>query len=690
MADSPLGRPIERIDAVARVTGRAKYVAEFRPVGMLHAVFVDSDVPAGKITAVRDEMAKAAPGVRLILTHLNRPPLAPLPKGSPGGETRQVLQDDQILHYGQHLALVAADTFEQATYAASLLHFDIDRGSFDVTIRADDPRRLVPGGENDTKRGDAEAAFANALKRHEAVYTTPTEHHNPMETVATTAEWEGEKLHLFETTRNLKGLQTLLATCLQMPKENIHVQCPIVGGAFGSKGFFYGHILMTILAAKVLDRPVGLVTTRRQMFGTQGHRPRTIQQISLGANEDGNLLATRHISTNDTSTVSRFIEHCGLTTQKLYASKTLHTEHGHVPVALPGPIFMRAPGEAPGPFALESAMDELALVLGVDPVELRLRNDTAIDADTGKPWSIRNFRMCMQQAADRFGWAARNPKPRSMRAGRDLVGYGCAGVGYRANRSKSTVRATMRPDGSAIFQTAAHDVGPGTATVMAQIAADTLGVSLDKVRYVIGDSNFPPSPAAGGSQTAASVGNATVTAARALKEAVAKVEKIPHEGITVETGDDPHLDKDPYVYHSWGAVFAEVRVDEDLGTVRCARFVGVYDVGRVLNPRLVYSQLSGGIVWGLSMALREETLIDPRLGVYLNRDLSEYHVPVNADIPRIDVACLNIPDPHFGALGAHGVGEVGIAGTPGAIANAVYHATGKRVRDLPITLDKLL
>ena len=683
--------PTPRAEGIACVTGGAIYTAERRPKGRLHAVLVESGVPTGRVTKVLDEEARKASGVRLILTHLNMPRLHPLSGTGPGSatESRQPLQDDRIVHQGQHLALVVADTLERAQHAASLLRFEIVRGEFDVGLRFDDPRAVTPppgAGERKTRvvRGDFAAALAASEARHEAVYTTPTEHHNPMETVATVAEWRGDALHLFETSRQIKNQQSMVALSLGLPKESVRIECPRAGGAFGAKGFFYGHILMVAVAARVLGRPVALATTRRQMFGSQGHRPRTIQRFALGASKDGRLKATLHHIVNDSATISGFVEPCGLTTQKLYATDALDIAHRFVPVHLPAPIYMRGPGEAPGPFAQESAMDELAEALGIDPVELRLRNDARFDADVGKPWSIRHLRECFEQASARFGWAARRPKPRSMRDGHELVGYGCAGVAYRAGMAKTTVRATIGRDGVATFRASASEVGQGVDTVMAQVAADVLGLPLERVRFLSGDSDSPQAPGAGGSVTTASVGNAVVAAAAALKAEIAR------GGHEAEATHDPKLDESPYAFHSWGAVFTEVRVDEDLGTVRCRRVVGVYDVGRALNPRLVRSQLQGGIVWAVGMALQEHTVVDPRLGVYVNRDFAEYHVPVSADIPEIDVSWLDIPDPHFGALGAHGVGEVGIAGAPAAIANAVYHATGRRVRDLPITLDRLL
>ena len=692
MADqSPLGASVPRVEGVARVTGRALYTAERHPKGRLHAVLVESDAPCGRIVKVHDAEARKAPGVRLVLTHLNMPKLRPLPGTGPGSlnESRQPLEDDRIVHQGQHLGLVVADTLERAQYAAFQLRFDVEPGPFDLSLALDDPRATTPpSGEGDRKnpvlRGDVAAAFDSADRKHDAVYTTPTEHHNPMETVATVAEWQDGTLHIYETSRQIKNMQRMVAASFGLPEDRVRIEAERVGGSFGAKGFQYGHMLLAATAARMLGRPVSLVTTRRQMFGSLGHRPRTVQRVALGASIDGKLKATRHLSVSDTSTVSGYLEPCTLTTRKLYATETLEAAQRYVPLNLPSACPMRGPGEVPGPFALESAMDELAEALGIDPVALRLRNDSMADADSGKPWSMRRFRECFEQASTKFGWSKRDPKPRSMRVGDELVGYGCAGVAYRAGMSKTTVRATMGRDGVATFRAAASDVGQGVDTVMAQAAADALGMPLSKVRFLSGDSSFPPAPGAGGSQTTASVGNAVVAAAKALKEAIAK------GGTEAEATNDPKLEESPYAFHSWGAVFAEVRVDEELGTVRCRRFVGVYDIGRALNPRLVRSQLQGGVVWAIGMALQEHTFIDPKLGIYVNRDLAEYHVPVNADVPEIDVDWLDVPDPHFGTLGARGVGEVGIAGAPAAIANAVYHATGRRVRDLPITLDKLL
>ena len=701
MDSTPLGASIPRTDAVERVTGRTVYTADYRPKERLHGVLVESGVPSGRVTRVHDEAARAAPGVRLVLTQTNMPRLNPLPSTGPGGmdESRQPLQDDRIVHHGQHLGLVVADTLERAQYAASLLRFDVEPAPFDVEFSLDDARAVLPPGQagaegdrkNPVRRGDAAAAFAAVERKHDAIYTTPTEHHNPMETIATTAEWRGDSLHLYETSRQIKNMQGAVAKSFGLPEEKVRIEAERVGGAFGSKGFLYGHMLLTATAARMLGRPVSTVTTRRQMFGSVGHRPRTVQRVALGASADGRLKATRHLTVSDTSTVSGYLEPCALTTRKLYATDTLETVQWYVPLELPSSCPMRAPGEAPGPFALESAMDELAQALGIDPVELRLRNDSPVDLDSGKPWSIRHLRECFERASARFGWAERDPKPRSMRDGHELIGWGCAGVAYRAGMSKATVAASLGRDGVAEFRASGSDVGQGALTAMSQVAADATGLPLSRVRVLLGDSAFPPAPGAGGSVSAASVGNGIVAAAAALKRAAGTDDLTRARGpLKAEGTQDFKPDDRPFAFHSWGAVFAEVAVDEALGMVRCRRIVGVYDVGRVLNERLVRSQLTGGIVWAIGMALQEHTAIDPKLGIYANRDLAEYHVPVNLDVPEIDVSWLGIPDPHFGPLGAHGVGEVGIAGTPAAIANAVHHATGVRVRDLPITLDKLL
>ena len=474
------------------------------------------------------------------------PRLNPLPGSGPGSlaESRQPLQDDRIHHHGQWLALVVADTLERAQHAASLLHFDVTPEPFDVDLAFDDPRKVTPPtSEVDKKttatRGDFGAAFAASAKRHEAEYTTPTEHHNPMETIATTAEWQGDALHLFETSRQVKNMQKMVAASFGLPVEKVHLEAERVGGAFGSKGFLYGHMLMTAVAARMLGRPVSTVTTRRQMFASVGHRPRTVQRMALGADAEGRLKATRHESVSDTSTVSGYVEACVLTTRKLYATETLETKQSYVPLALPSSCPMRAPGEAPGPFALESAMDEMALELGLDPIEFRLRNDSTMDGDSGKPWSIRHFRRCFEEGAANFGWARRDPKPRSMREGHELVGWGCAGVAYRAGMTKTTCRATMR-GGVAEFRMAGSDVGQGALTAMRQVASDATGLPIERVFVFLGDSDFPQAPGAGGSVSAASLGNGIVAAVAALKQAAGTDDLTRFRG-RVETEGDAGL-----------------------------------------------------------------------------------------------------------------------------------------------------
>ena len=700
MQETPLGTTIDAVDGVAKVTGALRYTADIAPEGgaPLHGVLVETLVPSGKIVAVRDAATNAAPGVRLVLTHRNMPRINPFPGSEAGGliESRGPLQDDLIRHSGQWVALVVADTLERATHAASLLEFEIQREPFDVSLRLDDPRAVTPPkSELDAKgpvsMGDFGAAWEASEARIEREYRTPTEHHNPMETIATTAEWHGESLFLRETSRQVMIMQGTLAAAFGIPVAQVRLVCEHVGGAFGSKGFLYGHMVLTAAAARTLGHPVRTVTTRRQMFASVGHRPRTVQGVALGASADGRLRATRHRSVGDTSPVSGYVEACTLTTRKLYATDALETSQGFVSLALPSSCPMRGPGETPGPFALESAMDELAVELGMDPVELRLRNGSTVDSDSGKPWSQQLLRRCFEEGAARFGWAGRDPRPGTMREGRERIGWGCAAVAYRADMSKTTCRASMGKDGVAEFRMAGSDVGQGARTAMAGVAAASTGLPASRVRVLLGDSAYPPAPGAGGSSSAASLGNAIVAAAAALKRAAGTEDLAGFRGeAEAEATQAFDAEGADVAFHSWGAVFAEVAVDAELGSVRCRRVVGVYDVGRVLDLRRARAQLEGGIVGAVGMALTEETAVDERHGLYATRDLAEYHVPTLADAPRIDVRFLDVPDARFGALGAHGVGEVGMAGTPAAIANAVWHATGRRVRSLPITLDKIL
>jgi xanthine dehydrogenase YagR molybdenum-binding subunit len=586
------------------------------------------------------------------------------------------------------------------------------------------------GRQTDTQRGDFDAGLASGIVRVDAVYTTPVEHHNPMEPHATMAHWDGPQLTLHDSTQGVSGTRTAVAKTLGVSPDDVRVISPFLGGGFGGKGSSWSHVVLCAMASKQTGRPVRLALTRPQMFGSVGARPRTEQHFVLAARHDGTLTAMRHDSISNTSMIEDWTETCCMVTRMLYAVPNQVTTHRLVQLNLGTPTFMRAPGETTGSFAIESAMDELAWKLKMDPVALRLKNYAEVDPQENKPFSSKALRQCYEIGAEKFGWSRRTSTPRSMRSGNTLIGLGMATATYPANRSPAAAIARILPDGTAMVASGTQDLGTGTYTVMTQVCADALGFPPEKIHFALGDSSLPQAPGSGGSQSAASVSPAVHDAcmqvrSRLLSLAVADNESPVHgmdlADVSVENGwvvsrSNPSL-RDPaaailaraggqpievvasvkpgqerseYSMHSFGAVFTEVHVDADLGTIRVPRIVGVYDVGRVLNQKTARSQLMGGMVWGVGAAFEEDTLLDERYGRFVNMNLAEYHVPVNADIGTLDISFIDAPDPHINSLGVRGIGEIGLTGVVAALANAVYHATGVRVRDLPVTLDKVM
>jgi xanthine dehydrogenase YagR molybdenum-binding subunit len=508
-----------------------------------------------------------------------------------------------------------------------------------------------------------------------------------MEPHATLAQWDGERLTLHDATQYVSGVRETVAKAMGLDAANVRVIDPFVGGGFGCKGSTWSHVVLCAMAARQVGRPVKLVLARPQMFGPVGGRPQTEQHIVLAARRDGTLTGLRHDVISHTSEMEDYVEGAASPTRSLYACPNGATSHRLATLNVGVPTFQRAPGESTGTFAIESAMDELAYMLRMDPVALRLANYAETEPHSGKPWSSKRLRECYAAAAERFGWAKRNPAPQSMRDGRWRIGYGVATATYPGHRREASAVAKLLPDGTVLVQSGSHDLGTGTYTIMTQVAAETLGVPVSRVRVELGDTAMPRAPVSGGSVTAASVGPAVQAACAALRDKIVAGGKAPLEAqATAKPGEE----EERYASRSFGAVFAEVRVDDALGIVRVSRIVATYTVGRVLNAKTALSQLQGGIVWGVGMALFEESLLDPRYGRYANNNIAEYHVPVNADIGTIDVTFVEENDTIFNPLGARGIGEIGITGVPAAIANAVYHATGRRVRDLPITLDKLI
>ena len=734
-----IGQPISRFDGRLKVTGAARYTADIPLADATHAAIVHSTIANGRTVSIDTTTAEKAPGVFAVFTHRTMPRMNPTPKPwshlHPHGQSYLPLQDDQIHYAGQPVALVVAGTLDQAAYAGTLIRVEYDArrpvvfGSQATKEAVDPPQFLWPVASS---VGDADKAVAAAAVKIEQTYTTSDRHHNQMEPHATTAAWDADgTLTLYETTQHIFGTRELLSIVLGIPEEKINVVSQFLGGGFGGKAYVWPHTLLAALAAKVLKRPVRLQLTRAQMYAMVGHQPATIQTIALGAGKDGKLTGIRHDSISPTPIFDSYIEYAGLVSRSLWAvSGGITTKHKVVHVHRNTPTAMRSPHEALGHFALESAMDELAYAIGIDPVALRLRNDTQLDPHSGRPFSTRAMRECLRAGGARFGWDKRTPEPRSMRDGRDLIGQGMAGAIYTHWRWPAKARVTLKRDGSALVETGTHELGAGTYTVMQQVAADTLGLAPEKVTVRLGDTRLPASHASIGSSTMANAGASVMLAAKAARDRaidltltgrnapfagavrgdvlisdgrlmlartnlqITYAELLARNGLATLVGDgdyDPVEEANgPKAVFSFAAVFAEVRVDPDLGLVRLNRFVGAYDAGRIINPKTARSQAIGGIIWGVGQALLEQSETDPVLGRFLNRNYSGYLVPTNADIPQLETLFVGEFDEEASPLGAKGLGELTAVSVAPAIANAVYHATGKRVRELPITVEKLL
>ena len=714
---SLLGASVGRADGRAKVTGTATYAAEFRPPGLCYAALATSTIAAGHLTALDTAAAERAPGVRLVLTHLNadklpyQPP-AERPAVDPvSGEQLRVLQDAEIKFSGQPIAVVVAETQAQATYAAALVRVTYapdpaPRTVFDAALARPTSAGAAKRGRGpETQQGDPDAALAAAPVRVDQRYVLPREQHQAMEPHATIAAWKGDQLTLWSKSQWVGNGRDAIALIFGTPAANVRVISPFVGGAFGSALRTWPHVTLAALAARRVGRPVLLELTREQLFYGTGFRPRTEQRVVLGAEADGRLTALVQEAVGQTSTYEEFAEATLDAPALTYACPNRRTSYRLVEMHTNTPCPMRGPGHVTGLLAQEIAMDELATVLRLDPLELRRRNFAGRDFKKDLPWSSNELLACYQAGSERFDWPRRTPAPGSMRAGRQLVGLGMATALNPAPRYPIQASATLLADGTVVVCSATSDMGPGTYTSATQVAADALGLPLARVHMELGDSALPPAKEHGGSTTMASVGPAVQAACQALRRQLDELAEQPITEATdlpgllrraglpelrAEAGSSPHPGPATHSTYSFGAVFAEVRVDPDLGTVRVARLVGAYDAGRIINPRLARSQCLGGMVGGLGMALMEEALWDPRFGRVTNANLAEYHVPVNADVPELDVLFVLSNEPLMNPLGVKGLAELGLCGVAPAIANAVWHATGRRVRELPITLDKLL
>jgi xanthine dehydrogenase YagR molybdenum-binding subunit len=734
-----IGIAIPRVDGKAKVTGAAKYAGEFNVPGLAYGAVVTSTIAKGKIAHIHTSAAAAVEGVLAVLTHENRPPMAEGDSSykddvAPEGSPFRPLYNETVLFSLQPIALVLAQTWEAARFAASLVSVDYREEKAATDLHEHRESAFTLAGEAFAMslaplRGDPGHAFAASDVRHEADYVLPVEHHNPMELYASTVIWEGGgKLTVYDKTQGVQNVQRYLCGVFGAKSEDIRVLSPFVGGAFGSGLRPQYEAVLAVLGAQALKRSVRLVLTRQQMYAL-GYRPGTIERLALAAKADGALEATCHEAIAMTSQYEAFARNDTTWAGALYKSPNAKFEHKLVRLDVPTPCDMRAPGAASGVYGLECAMDELAVALKLDPLEFRLRNYSDRDQNEDLPYTSKALRDCYAQGAEAFGWQKRNPEARSMRDGKELVGWGMASGVWEALQVKTTARVTLTANGHAEVACATSDIGTGTYTIMTQVAADMLGVPIENISIKLGDSTLPQSPVEGGSWIAASVSHAIAEAAHAVREQLLshanKAADAPLAGhttaeVTLSGGNIVSL-RDPYRAMSFAdamrhggadrcvaeratdfrdsrqharnthsAIFAEVKVDEELGVIRVTRVVSAVAAGRILNTKTAHSQIMGGVVWGIGMALHEETLLDHRFGRFMNANLGEYHVPVNADIHDIEVIFVDEPDAIINPLGIKGVGEIGIVGVAAAVANAIYHATGKRVRDLPITLDKLL
>jgi xanthine dehydrogenase YagR molybdenum-binding subunit len=692
MSQPLIGKPLDRVDGPAKVTGGITYTADNTFANMLHAVIVPATVARGSIRSIDEARARAAAGVVEVMTHRNAPRVNP-DKNEPSESLLFLLQNDAVEFDRQPVAVVIARTFEQATYAADLVKVDYETQApaMDLMTATIFVPKEISGQPATHERGNPQAAFDEAPVRVQETYRTPTEHHNPMETHATIAEWNGNRLSLHDATQWAFGVRHRIAAIFGINSNDVHVASPFIGGAFGCKGQVWSHVPLAAMAAKLTGRPVKLVVTRPQMFGWVGHRPQTVQLVSLGADHSGRLLSVTHHVQSETSVSDEFVEPCAVFSRDLYATANYGMSQELRRLNISKPTYQRGPGESTGSFAVESAMDELAYALKLDPLELRLRNYSENNPDSGKSYTSKNLRECYMRAAERFGWAARNPAVRSTRRGRMLVGSGMASASRATHRSAASARIRMSADGPVTIACGTVEQGTGSSTVYAQLASEILEIPFERVSFQFGNTDLPDAPIAAGSQTAGSVGSVVVVAANQLREHLASLGgRVPAEGIDLLVRDEPGPEVEQYAQQSFGAHFAEVEVDPDLATVSVTRFVGAYEGGRILNEKTARSQFLGGVVWGISMALFEDTRYDVRTGRIMNANLADYLVPTNADIPDVDIIIVEEDDPYVNPAHVKGIGEVGICGSAGAVANAIYHATGIRVRELPITPDKLI
>ena len=705
-----IGNPISRVEGHLKVTGMAKYSSEFPVDKMLYAQAINSTVAKGEISSIDVTEAKKQKGVVEIITYKNAEKLKAFDKSLPPLSTttiQPVLQSPHINYYGEYVGLVVAETFEQAQYAARLVKIDYKKEKPKIDFKDHRSDAYKPKESSDYSRGDVDAGMAQADEKLEVTYNTPIEHHHPMEMHAIIASWENGKVKAYASQQMINDAATVISDTFQIPKEDVRVIAPFVGGGFGSKLHAKRHVILAIMAAKKTGRPVQLTVTRNQMFTNTNLRQHNEQKVKIGATKDGTLTALAHEILSHTSTYEEYQESCGTVSKMLYKVPNNQVTHRLVPVNLQTPFAMRAPGEATGSFALESAMDEMAWKLKMDPIEFRIKNDTQTDPSEDKPFSSRLLVECLRIGADKFGWDKRKMEPGKNTNGNWLVGYGVSGASRGAPYKETSSKVILTLKGGTVYATIqmdATDIGTGTYTVIAQTASEYLNIPVERVSVEIGDSLFPVTPGSGGSWGAASYGNgARVACQNAIKELKQKLNagdkdmsvKDLMAGNKLTTYEakgtaKPSEEFEKHSVYSFGANFAEVWVDKDTGVFRIKRMVNVGACGKILNPKTAFGQIIGGLTMGAGMVIAEQTRIEPNFGNFITRSFADYHVPVNLDMANIEVVFLPEEDKIANEMGVKGVGELGITSVAASITNAIFNATGKRMRDLPVTPEKLI
>jgi xanthine dehydrogenase YagR molybdenum-binding subunit len=731
-------RELDRVDGKQKVTGAAKYSADHVLPGLTYAVLVESTIAKGQIKNIDTKKAERAPGVLAVIYHGNAPKIPGYETGGnpakppTGGEPFRVFQNAQIYFAGQPIAIVIADTFERAIYAATLVKTQYNKDEHQTSVEAKKDKAALPKAARyaDYVRGEANS-YKNAAIKIEAEYIIPVEVHNPMEPHATTAFWEGEdKVTVYDKTQGVKSTQRSIMDAFKLKEQNTQVNADFVGGGFGSGLRTWPHVIAAVMAAKKVNKPVKLVLTRSQMFTMVGYRPYSWQKIGLGAKPDGTLTGLTHEAISETSTYEEFTDRTVDISKVMYACPNVNTSYKIIALDKSTPTWMRGPGEATGAYALECAMDELSYVLNLDPIELRIKNHADVDPVRNLPWSSKYLKECYQKGAEAIGWSTRNPKPNSMHEGEWQLGYGIGAGNFSANRGRATVKAILLADGSLVLQSAVSDSGPGTATTMSGIAAEAFGLPRDKITFELGDSSFPAGPTQGGSTTTSTLGSAVNDVCKALQQKMAELvttkdgsllknarpedlvfakgyitlkndtsKKVAYADVLKEhniselevTKDSQAGDeRNKYSIYSFAVHFVQVLVHPFTAVVRIKKVVTVADAGKIINKKTAGSQLMGGVVSGIGMVLMEDAVFDHRFGRCINNNLADYHVPVSADVPHIEPLFIDKPDPYINPIGSKGLGEIANVGFAAAVANAVYHATGKRIRALPITPDKLI